>query len=688
MMRPFAPALVLAPALALCLASAVPAAAATWQLVWEDDFDGTQLDLSRWETQIGDGCPSLCGWGNNELQYYRAQNATVSGGFLTITAKEEVFGGKAYTSARLRTRNQGDWTRGRFEMRARMPVGQGIWPAFWMLPTDNVYGTWAASGEIDIMEYLGHQPDRVSGTIHFGGPAPANQYSSSSYTLPSGTFHDDFHVFALEWDECEMRWYVDGAQYAAKRSWWSDGGPYPAPFDERFHILLNMAVGGNLPGPPDGTTQFPQELVVDYVRVYQEPGVDLGACRLLFDGMEHANPFGNGWFSFGGSVGGGGISANLTSVPPVDGCSASLSSGWGSGGTPGFYGGFGRTNRLDLSGFTHFAFWIDPDPGQDYTLEINLQDDDNGDDTVPGTPDGADDEFQYRAVVSPAGPDAVSGGGWQRVSIPLAAFSDDNTFHFGGNGILDAVPIGAGGNGRLINVVFAVIGNDGTSATFRTDHWEFTRQTGSIAGRVWDDLDADGAADVAEPGRNGVTVELFDAELGEVIAARVTAGDGDYLFEQLLGGELEVRVDPASLPAGVTPTFDPDGTATADRFALDLGCDGTEAGQDFGYALVGTGVPSAPDDGRETRLRCSPNPFALRTRIEFELARAGPAELVVYDVTGRRIRELMRRPLPAGPQGVEWDGRDDAGHPVAAGVYFYRLRTAEGAWMQEAVRLP
>ena len=142
------------------------AAILDYQLVWSDEFDGVAVDASKWVFQTGDGYPALCGWGNNELEYYRSENATVSGGLLTLTAREEVFGGRDYTSARLRTINLGDWLYGRLEMRAKMPIGQGIWPAFWMLSTNEVYGTWAASGEIDIMEYLGHQPDEVLGTIH------------------------------------------------------------------------------------------------------------------------------------------------------------------------------------------------------------------------------------------------------------------------------------------------------------------------------------------------------------------------------------------------------------------------------------------------------------------------------------------------------------------------------------------
>jgi beta-glucanase (GH16 family) len=187
--------------------------------------------------------------------------------------------------------------------------------------------------------------------------------------------------------------------------------------------------------------------------------------------MEHGDPFNNGWFSFNGSVGGGGIDANNADLPPVDGGVFSLQTGWGSGGVAGFYGGFGRTNPSDLSGTDYFNIWINPDAGQEYTLELNLQDDDNGDGAI--NPDD-DDEFQFNCVVSASGPCAVSGGGWQLVSIPLDDFFDDNSFLTGGNGILDPTPPARGGNGELINVVIAVIGT-GTDATFRTDYWTFTR---------------------------------------------------------------------------------------------------------------------------------------------------------------------------------------------------------------------
>lgn len=576
--------------LALAILLGAPGASADldYQLVWSDEFDGTTVDLTKWEFQIGNGCPALCGWGNNELQYYREQNATVSDGLLTITALEQAYMGFDFTSTRMRTLTRGDWTYGRIEMRARMPIGRGLWPALWMLPTDQLYGGWAASGEIDILEYLGHQPNRVLNAIHFGGPYPANTFwSKSSAPLSAGTFADGFHDFAIEWSPHELRWYVDGGQVSCQSHWYSTTGAYPAPFDQDFHILLNMAVGGNLPGDPDATTDFPQELVVDHVRVSQRP--EFPDCETLYDGMDHANPFNNGWFVFSGGASGG-IGPNTGDLS-IEGCNASLQAGWGSGGTPGFFGGFGRGRSADLSQRTHFTFWINPDTGQDYTIEINLQDDDDGDGRIANPPDGADDEFQFDCLVSLTGPCAIAGGGWQRVSIPLADFSDDNSLHFGGNGILDPVPTDSGGNGQLANVVLALISHTGANVTFRTDKWLFTREEGLIGGRVWDDADGDGDQDLGEPGLNNVIVDLLDSN-ANIVETATTAGDGEYQFAGLPaeGYTLAVRAD--ALPAGASPTTDPDGLPSPHTATLVLGCTDTSSANDFGYALAP--VPIAP----------------------------------------------------------------------------------------------
>ena len=670
--------------LILMVCCAPAALAQSYRLVWSDEFSGTTLDLNKWEHQTGTGCPQLCGWGNNELQYYRSNNTTVAGGLLTITAKAESFGGQSFTSSRLRTRFRGDWTYGRIEMRAKMPAGQGLWPALWMLPTDEVYGTWAASGEIYLLEYLGHQTNRAFGTIHYGAQFPGNQFSSTATTLNGVNLSTSFHDYAFEWEPCEMRWYIDGALYATKRDWSSSGGPYPAPFDQRFHLLLNLAVGGNLPGSPNGTTVFPQTLTVDYVRVYQYQ--DVSACVRVFDAMDHGNPGANGWFSFNGSVGGGGIGGSLTDLPPVEGCKASLAAGYGSGGAVGFQGGFGRTNPMDLTGKTHFTFWIRPDATQTYRLELNLQDDDNGDNTVPAVPNGLDDEFQYNLLVAPSGPGAIAGGGWQKISIPISAFTDDNSFHYGGNGVFDPKPTSAGGNGQLVNVVVAVVSTSGSDATFRTDRWAFTRQVSSFAGKIYADTDLDGVRDPGEAGIEGVTVQLWDAALATMLASLVTPASGDYTFANLPAGPFEVRVLAATLPPGALTTNDPDGAATANKFAEELACDQVATARDFGFALAALDV----DDAGRPRVplaQNAPNPFRPRTMIAFDLARDDLATLSIVDVAGRPVRTLLSGQVAAGPHRVEWDGRDEQGRALSEGVYFYTLATADGRWVKRMTLL-
>ena len=240
-------------------------------LVWSDEFDASQLDPEIWYFETGDGSQyGIPGWGNNELQYYLPNNAELDNGVLRITARQESQGGYNYTSARINTRDRVAFRYGRIEARMRLPGGQGLWPAFWMLPQDNVYGTWAASGEIDVMEAVNlgaSGGNRVVGTIHYGGEFPNNVFTGNEYTLASNATAD-FHEYALEWDETEMRWYVDGVLYAMQNSWYTAGSPFPAPFNERFHILFNVAVGGNFPGAPNGSTVFPVTMEVDYVRVY------------------------------------------------------------------------------------------------------------------------------------------------------------------------------------------------------------------------------------------------------------------------------------------------------------------------------------------------------------------------------------------------------------------------------------
>jgi beta-glucanase (GH16 family) len=250
----------------------LPVAGGALDLVWSDEFNGAQLDPEVWLFERGDGSQyGIPGWGNNELQYYLENSAQLENGLLVITAREEAVGGKQYTSARINTRDRFAFRYGRIEARIRLPGGQGLWPAFWMLPQDDVYGGWAASGEIDIMEAInlgGAGGNNVHGTIHFGGPWPRNTSLTNSY-LVTDDATQGFHTYAFEWDQTELRWYVDGILYGVQTStWFSEGGPFPAPFDQPFYILFNVAVGGNWPGAPDASTVFPVTMEVDWVRVY------------------------------------------------------------------------------------------------------------------------------------------------------------------------------------------------------------------------------------------------------------------------------------------------------------------------------------------------------------------------------------------------------------------------------------
>jgi beta-glucanase (GH16 family) len=293
--------------------AAVPQKApAGWKLAWSDEFDGAQVDKTKWAFERGSGATDpitntfLAGWGNNELEFYtsRPENVYLKDGMLHIRAVKESYKGSGYTSARLSTRKLFAAKYGRFEFRAKLPTGKGIWPAIWMLPEENKYGGWAASGEIDILEARGQEPEKILGTLHYGSRWPANTHTGKDYIFPDKGTIADFHVYTLEWDPGEIRWYVDDKLYQTQNFWWScsdtDGpkgvnpeveselNPWPAPFDKPFYIILNVAVGGQFLGNPDHTTTFPAEMIVDYVRAYERPGGDeklkpRGAGKLPFN---------------------------------------------------------------------------------------------------------------------------------------------------------------------------------------------------------------------------------------------------------------------------------------------------------------------------------------------------------------------------------------------------------------------
>jgi beta-glucanase (GH16 family) len=297
--------------LLLALLPSSPATAGDgWVMVWSDEFEGPEIDRSRW------GFDEDCwGGGNEERQCYtgRGRNASIEDGKLVITARRERTTGPAlpesqrrhaavpdaqatrqFSSARLTTRGKAAWRYGRIEVRARLPQGQGTWPAIWMLPEDDRYGTWAASGEIDILEAVnlgvpcakcpGGRENSILGTLHFGGKWPDNKQAGTEVPF-APVLDGNFHTYAMEWFPDRIVWLVDGKPYAERKAaeWWTVGSKAPgAPFNQPFHLILNLAIGGKLPEgrgvggvDPSG---YPKRLEVDWVRVWQKPGMgDVGS---------------------------------------------------------------------------------------------------------------------------------------------------------------------------------------------------------------------------------------------------------------------------------------------------------------------------------------------------------------------------------------------------------------------------
>lgn len=274
-----------------------------YNLLWHDEFNGTELNFDNWSYD-----PHEPGWTNAELQEYTesTDNVFIKDGNLVLKAIKTVdeSGNDYYTSGKIKSARKQDFTYGKVVVRAKIPEGQGLWPAIWMMPTkESLYGTWPRCGEIDIMETLGNQPEIAYGTIHYGEPHAEQQ---GKYTLEGETFADDFHEFSVEWEPGEMRFYIDGNLYHTCNDWFTAAKgdpekPYPAPFNQDFYVQLNLAVGGTWPGNPDETTDFSKaEFYVDYVRVYQKPEYDTNVTKpekIFREPTEDGNLIWNGSFA-------------------------------------------------------------------------------------------------------------------------------------------------------------------------------------------------------------------------------------------------------------------------------------------------------------------------------------------------------------------------------------------------------
>jgi beta-glucanase (GH16 family) len=245
----------------LCFSAISTAQKTNYKLVWEEQFVGSQLDESIWNFELGNGCPNLCGWGNNELQVYTKNNHFVKDGYLTIIAKK-VDG--QYSSTRITTKSNKEFKYGRIETRAKLPIGKGIWPAFWMLGSNISEVGWPKCGEIDILEYIGKEPDVIFTSLHTQA-SHGNTINTKKTKIE--TIEEGFHIYAVDWNEQKMDFFVDEKLVYTFNPQLKN--EYIWPFDKNFFIIINMAIGGNFGGPEVDNSIFPQEFIIDYIKVYQ-----------------------------------------------------------------------------------------------------------------------------------------------------------------------------------------------------------------------------------------------------------------------------------------------------------------------------------------------------------------------------------------------------------------------------------
>lgn len=587
------------------------------EMVWNDEFDGSSLNREIWTAWSGTAF-------NNEQQFYtaRTRNLDVQNGMLQITGLRENYNNREWTSARIKTQNAVDFRYGTIEIRARVPHGKGMWPAIWMLPTGNEYGPWPYSGEIDIMENRGHQPDRFQQTIHYSavahpgsGNALADRRSlGDTFILPDSTSMNEFHTYGFEWTDSTLTWTFDGTEVYRLTRGQIEANAEVYPFDQEFYLILNLAIGGNYLGDeqPDSSTPDTNRMQVDYVRLYQ----DVNKAPVITTGYPGAVQLSPGTeFE---------ISAGVTDQDgTIDSVAFYINDRWL--GTD-YEAPYSVPWRADIQGC--------------YTLSIEARDNDNG-----------------LSQTSNSGTFIVGDGctkaAYGDSPIELPGVLELEYFDKGGQDVsyYDSTPdTNLGAAFRPYDAVDITPDTEEPANLLITDltDGEWTEYTVNVAEDGYYEAELRIKAN-GNPGR----VDLMKGEERLATFNRITQSCGIYNCKNktgilLEGGEQVLRVETVS------------DVGSLDQITFTLS-----------RAVSAEGESTLP---KQTTIRPNyPNPFNPTTRLEIELPSAGTIDLEVFDSTGRKVQSIFYGRLGAGVHAFTFDGST-----LGSGIYFIRMNHPGG----------
>ena len=671
-----------------------------YKLIWSDEFDGASPDQSKWVFETGNNG----GWGNNELEYYtnRSQNCSTGNNLLTITANKESYSGYNYTSARIKTQGKFSVKYGKIEARMKLPYGQGIWPAYWMLGDNINQVSWPACGEIDIMEMIGGQgrDKTVYGSAHWGGDI------SKSYSLSSGIFADDFHTFDITWDQKKIVWHIDGLTYNTL-----DITPTAlSAFQKSFFIIFNLAVGGAWPGFPDNTTVFPQTMQVDYVRVYQDttafPSVSITSPQnnssfppnsditlsanasmlngtitkvefyqnALKIGETYVSPYQMTWNNV--LAGKYHITCIAFSNTGFNSTSDTINVNVGStvltspyGGTPARVPGTIEAENFDLGGQNNSYYDADtPNDGGQYRTTEGV-DIESCSDTGGGYDVGWNAIKEWRQYTI-----SVKDSGTFQIGARVSSTSTTGSMHFEIDGI-DVTGIMSAPNTGAWQTWTTVLSKSFT-LTSGIHQLKFFVNTAGFNINKFDVYPPNakpyinfiyptGGEQFAQD--SIVEVKWNSQQIGSVNIGFSTNGGAFWTFVQN-GVDAQFGVYRWKVPKIIS----------ANCKLIIMSKDNTSL-FDTSKAVFSVGVINSVDNKIENLRTFSleqnyPNPFNPSTLINYRIPGLALVNIKVYNLLGKEVTTLVNEERAGGEYSVVWNGKDSYGNNVPSGIYFYKLQ--------------